>query len=385
MSFTFATLWHDRRRYLPGVFAVAFSAVLIALQAGLLIGMLATTSAPIDASRADFWVGSQEVKSVDLGRAIPESVLSRFAGDPSVTRVERYLQGFLYWIKPKGGAELVIIVGCSMEEDALGAPAALTMEKRAKLTEPYTIIVDEADLEKLGLQKPGPGTEVQEAKIFDRPVRVVDTVKGYKGLQGSYVFCSMSTARTLLRYQEDQVTYFLGTTKDKASAKALVARLNAEYADPAEGKINDMTAFTSSDFMWHTRLYWVRRTGAGLALGFAAILGLLVGAVVTSQTLYAATAGAIKEYAVLQALGIPRWRMSAAVLNQSFWVGLLGVTAALPAAFGMAYLAGRVGVRVSLDPRLLAATALITQVMAVGAGLTALRSLRQVEPANLLR
>ncbi len=385
MSFTFATLWHDRRRYLPGVFAVAFSAVLIALQAGLLIGMLATTSAPIDSTRADFWVGGQEVKSVDLGRAIPESFMSRFAGDPAVTRVEPYLQGFLYWMKPKGGSELVIIVGCSMEPDALGAPIGLSAEKRSKLTEPFTIVVDEADLEKLGLKPLTPDGEVQEAKILDRPVRVVDTVKGYKGLQGSYVFCSMSTARTLLRYQENQVTYFLGTTKDKASAKALVDRLNAEFADHAPGQTNDMTAFTSEEFSRSTRWYWLKRTGAGLALGFAAILGLLVGAVVTTQTLYAATAGAIKEYAVLQALGIPRWRMSAAVLSQSFWIGLLGVAAALPAAFGMALLAGKVGVRVSLRPDLLAVTALITEGMALFAGLAALRSLRNVEPANLLR
>ncbi|MFO0808657.1 MAG: ABC transporter permease [Gemmataceae bacterium] len=386
MSFTFATLWHDRRRYLPGVFAVAFSAVLIALQAGLLIGMLSTTSVPIDKTRADFWVGWEGLKSVDLGRPIPESHRSRFATDAGVTRVEPYLQGFLYWLKPKGGAELVIVVGCNLENDSLGAVDGLTPELRYRLTEPFTIIVDEADLTKLGLVKPGPDVPVQEGKIFDRTVQLVGTVKGYKSLQGSYVFCSLSTARALLRYQETQVTYFLGSTNgDKAAAKAVVNRLNAQYADPTPGKINDLTAFTSEDFVLATRMYWLWRTGAGLALGFAALLGLLVGAVVTSQTLYAATAGAIREYAVLRALGIPRWRMSAAVLTQSFWIGLLGVVAALPAAFGIARAASMVGVIVSLKPELLAGTAIITEGMALAAGLTALRSLRHVEPANLLR
>ena len=61
------------------------------------------------------------------------------------------------------------------------------------------------------------------------------------------------------------------------------------------------------------------------------MLGLLVGAVVTSQTLYAATAASLKEYAVLRALGIPRWRMALSVLGQSFWIGLAGVVIAVPA------------------------------------------------------
>ena len=39
MSYSLATLWHDRQRYLPGMLAVAFSAVLIALQCGLLLGL----------------------------------------------------------------------------------------------------------------------------------------------------------------------------------------------------------------------------------------------------------------------------------------------------------------------------------------------------------
>ena len=36
----------------------------------------------------------------------------------------------------------------------------------------------------------------------------------------------------------------------------------------------------------------------------------MVGAVITAQTLYSATTASAKEYAILLALGIPRWRIS---------------------------------------------------------------------------
>src|SRR5205085_7371441 len=94
-------------------------------------------------------------------------------------------------------------------------------------------------------------------------------------------------------------------------------------------KIN---AYTAEGFSFDSRWHWLTKTKAGIALGFAALLGLLVGAVVTSQTLYAATAAALKEYAVLRALGIPRWRMALSVLAQSYWIGLDGIGVAVPAS-----------------------------------------------------
>src|SRR5581483_2023981 len=66
MSYALATLWHERQRFLPGILATAFSALLIVVQCGLLLGLFAIVSMPIDHSSADVWVGSPQVMSVDL-------------------------------------------------------------------------------------------------------------------------------------------------------------------------------------------------------------------------------------------------------------------------------------------------------------------------------
>src|SRR5260221_470153 len=118
MSYSLATLWYERQRYLAGVLAVAFSALLIALQCGLLLGLFSITSMPIDHTRADIWTGAPEVLSVDLGEGIREAYFARLAGQPEVARTEVYLQGFAYWKKPLGGNELCMIIGSSFEPDA---------------------------------------------------------------------------------------------------------------------------------------------------------------------------------------------------------------------------------------------------------------------------
>ena len=50
MRYSLAILWHERQRFLPAVLAVAFSALLIALQCGLLLGIFSITSLVVDSS-----------------------------------------------------------------------------------------------------------------------------------------------------------------------------------------------------------------------------------------------------------------------------------------------------------------------------------------------
>jgi putative ABC transport system permease protein len=218
-------------------------------------------------------------------------------------------------------------------------------------------------------------------------VQVVSTVKGFKGLAGPYVWCSANTARGLLRalMPADQCTYILAQCKKSADPNKVVRELDELYGkESADHKI-DMTIFTKEDFAYHSKMHWLKKTKAGIAIGYAALLGLLVGMVVTSQTLYAATTASAREYAILLALGIPRWRVSLTVLNQSFWVGIIGVTLSFPAVLGLKELAKLAGANVLLEPWLLSSSAGVTMVVAMVAGFFALRSVRKIEPMSLLR
>lgn len=371
MSYALSTLWYERQRFLPGVLAVAFSALLIALQCGLLLGLFSITSLPIDETNADVWVGHPAVPSVDLGRPIPASWESYLAM-PEVERTEIYVQGFAYWDKPTGGSELCVLIGSRLGDDALGAIKVLTPYQRSLLTEPGSIIVDESEFERLGITKVG-----QPAEISKKHVRVVSTVKGMKSLAGPYIFCSVETARARLGMSGDQTMFLLARCRNPEDAKKVVARLREQP--------KRFSAFTSADFSLHSRVHWLTKTKAGIALGLAAALGLLVGAVVTSQTLYAATVASLREYAVLRAMGIPRWRMAMMVLAQSFWVGIIGVGLALPTVFALAAVGGQVGAKVLLPTELLVFAVAVTMVMAMLSGLMALRSLRLIEPVALLR
>ncbi len=269
-----------------------------------------------------------------------------------------------------------MIIGSNLREDSLGRVDELNPDLRSKLSEPGSVVVDESDLDRLGVKGVGDSAEIAGPQ-GPRAVRIVGLTRGLKSLAGPYVFCSHVTAGEHLSGGEDQTTYILAKCHNPDEAPALVQRLREKYPD--------QSTFTSDEFSFRSRMHWLTKTKAGIALGYAAALGLLVGAVVTYQTLSAATKASLREYAVLRALGIPRWRMALAVMSQSFWVGVIGVGLSLPAVYGLAFIADRLGLHVDLPWWLLTTAAAVTLTMALLSGLLALRALRQVEPAMLLR
>ena len=170
MTYALATMWHERQRFLPGVLAVAFSALLISVQVGLLLGLFTVVSLPIDRSKADVWIGYPGIQSLDLGQPIPATWQSRLAMQLEVERTEPFMTGFVFLNKPVGGPEMCLVIGSRLEAEAIGAIAELTPEMRVCLTEPGTIVLDETALLSLGLHGVG-----DEAQVGGHRVRLVGT------------------------------------------------------------------------------------------------------------------------------------------------------------------------------------------------------------------
>lgn len=376
MSYALQTLWHEKPRYAAGVGAVAFSAVLIVLQVGLLLGLFETTSIPVDHTRADIWIGSQDVKSVDIGTGIRTNLtLARLTEKHGIVgQPELFLANYANVTRPDGGMERCFVLGSAMDDSAVGAADVLGPELRLALAMPNAIVVDEGELKRMNLK--GVGDTV---KISGVEVTLVGTVKGIKSLAAPWVFCSVTTARALVGVfvSPDQTTYLLARAESPERAKAIVAELRTEYPE--------MAAYTAEEFSFSCRWYWLTRTKAGIAIGYAALLGLLVGAVITAQTLYSATMASAKEFATLLALGIPRRKIYGLVLQQSFWVGIIGVAFAYPVVRLLAYAASFGGAKVVLRWEVLSGAAVVTLGTALLAGLVALRSVRKIEPMSLLR
>ena len=213
----------------------SLSALLIALQCGLLLGLFSITSIPIDESRADIWVGHPEVPSVDLGSPIPEAWQSYLAM-PEVERTEPYMEGFAYWNKPTGGMELVLVIGTRLGPDSIGAVKQLTPIASHALSEPSSVVIDEGEFARLGINKVG-----DTAEIFGKRMRVVGRCRACAAWRGPIFSARSRRPARFLRPPPDQCTFILAKCYRKEDAPIVVAELNKAYP-------RKLFASTTADF-----------------------------------------------------------------------------------------------------------------------------------------
>jgi putative ABC transport system permease protein len=369
------TLLHEWRRYLPSALAVAFSGVLLLVQAALVFGIFDSSAVYIRASRGDLWLGYPGTQSIELGRPIASQAAIAALMDPDVQRVEpfRWIDGDWRGPRDRGGVS-VFVSGIDTRADGLLFADALSPDLRARLDEPDGVIVDRADLDKLGLDVGG------IAAINGHRVRVVGVASGLRALGGVNVVASLATSRRLEDPGSDtRYAYYVVALRPGADAQAARARIQARGRDGA------FEAWTSEAFARRAVRYWMFETGAGLGVLFLAVVVFLVGALITSQTLMGAVAGSIKEYATLQALGVGFAQLRTVVIEQATWVGAFGLVVGGATTALVVGLAHRRDVPVQLDLVTVTVCAALVMGIALLSGLAALRTLRSADPALLLR
>jgi hypothetical protein len=218
---------------------------------------------------ADYWVSAATVESFDFPTPFPEdhaAALARIFPDGRTTRVAF---GFIPWRSPTGRRGNVALVGI---EGLMNGDQPLDRQG---------FIANRNDLRRLDLPEPlvdgAPGTAV-DATVGAQTLHfagTVDTLSTYLG--APYVLADFETARDILGLGPTDVSFIAGHSglRDAASVTQAIASLGPR--DP------EIRVRTSTDFAMASANYWLRKTGAGLAIGLAAILASLLTIILLSN------------------------------------------------------------------------------------------------------
>jgi len=370
------TLVYEWRKFLPAMLAVAFSGLLLMMMAALMFGIFSTAGVYVSKSAGDLWAGSLGTQSVELGRPVPQDTPVWLALDTAVTHVEPFQWIDGDWRGPVDrGSVTVFISGIDPSPDAMMFSHVLKPEQRFALNEPSAVIVDGADLPKLGLDVGGTAT------LNGHVVRIVAAASGLRALGGVNVVTSIATARQLINdpAERDKVAYYIARLAKGANPDAVRDRLRAV------GASHGFSVWTREEFAHNAATYWMFETGAGLGFVFLAIVVFVVGVVITSQTLFAAVASSVREYAMLNALGAGIATLRRVVLEQAFWVGLSGIVIGAIVSLMLTLIGNGQDVPILLDALTGAACATLVMALALISGWLAVSAISDLEPANLLR
>ncbi len=369
------TLRREWPRFLPAVLAVGFAGLLVLIQLVLLLGIFRTVSVYVDRSSADLWVGYPDTRSVDLARNFSARNEVFLRSHPEVATVEPFLWSGGDIRRGDGSAALATLVGIATHPAALGLAGVVSQEQRRALEEPDTVLVDRSNAANLGARV---GARLE---VNGRLVKIVGLTAGLNSIGGANVAASLATARSLdaANAEIESVAYLLVKLRAPRAADRVREELQPR------GALRPYTVWTAAELSEKSQLYWLLESSLGLGFLFSGGIGLLIGIVITSQTLKSVVQASLREYATLRALGVSLRSLRLVVLEQSAWVGLIGLVLTVLLTFGAVRLATANHVLVAAPWWAFAATAVFILTIALSSGALALRALAQSEPAALLR
>lgn len=363
---------HVKTRCLSAVAGITVAFFLCTAQIGLLVGWCSTTSAIIRHADADVWVMAKETCAFDYGTAIPKSRIYQVRSVPGVAWAEGMLMTWVNWQRPDGRNTEVELIG--LDEDLVGGPWRMSQGNVEAVREPDAVIVDALYLDHLGIEKIGDEVEMIGSRAVIRGIS-----SGVRTFTSSpYVFTSVERSRAYdMNYAEDEVTYVLVRCEPGTTAEQLRERI-----------ANDLPyveALTRDEFATRTVIHWMLETGIGITVVITAILGLVIGTVVISQTLYAITKDHLSDYAILRAVGFASSKLVSVVVIQSLLLGVCGVVLGSLAFVYAAHSTSASPVPIETTPAIYLGIVALSLCSCLAASFVSMHSILRIDPVVVFR
>jgi putative ABC transport system permease protein len=374
-------LMGDRLKYLSLIGGVAFAALLITQQAGILIGLAWQTGSFVrDTSHADVWLMDPEVRFSQDAQPFPDTRLYRARGVEGVDWAVPMFMSFVRGRLPDGARRTCIMVGID-DATLIGGPPTMIAGQLADLRLHNGLLVSAKDLDtKLLVKKLSPPRPLRvgdRMSFNDEEAIVVGTYEGSPSFFWEpMVYTTYSRAARYVPRQRDVLGYVLVKAKPGTDLPALKRRLES---------VTGLAASTNDEFIQKTMDYILKETGILINFGLAVGLGFLVGALIVAQMLYNFTLDNLRQYAALKAMGAGNVRLLGMVLLQAMVVGGLGygIGVGLGAIFGEIVARGGLAFRMPWQIPVFA-FALVMTMCVIAAVLSMWRVLR-LEPAVVFK
>lgn len=375
---------------MAAVMALALSGLLVLAMTGVFIGIGKGFTATIERSSADIIIMQPGATSLMGGPSgVPRRFIPLAYRNPQVIEVQPLdgAGGSFQSVKnvdptmsqadrARQRAPRQQFVQASIIDTTPGAvtiPTDYSQELVDALRQPYTVAIDETAVTKLGVK-------LGDRALYNgQTVTVVGITRGYPNMMQANIVMSRDTLRMLGQADTGpRVGPLMIKLRDPAQADRVAAQLNALGDGQWKAWTRQELADANAGAMFEEGILVI-------IIGGCVVLGTIIGVAITWQTLRGAIMANIKEFASLRALGVGMGSLNRIVMELSFWVGLVGVAAAIGLTLLVQMLAMANAVIIALPPILLIIVGGGLVVIAMLSGLLSLGILKNSQPADLLR
>jgi putative ABC transport system permease protein len=190
------------------------------------------------------------------------------------------------------------------------------------LKQPDAVIIDKAGYEYMWgppSSQAGPNAGYQLGRTFElndkRAVLAGVCAVAPPFFSDPIIYARYSQAAGYVPRERNLMNYILVKAEDGVDQSALCRRI-----EERTGRM----ALTQRAFFWKTVNYFLASTGIPVNFGITIVLGFIVGAAVTGQTLYLFIVESLKQFGALKAMGIPNRGILWMIVLQALLIGAIG-------------------------------------------------------------
>jgi len=367
------SILHDRGKLVASLLGVALASALGFVQIGLYRGFAQSASTVIDHVGGDLWALPKGIGVIDFSQVISVAPRDLLLSHPCVADVRALLYGFAFIQRPSGTRSSGVVVAVE-PRPGRAVPWGEVGGDVSDLSLPLRVSVDRTDLAKLELPPQPLGRHFE---INSLQVTVAAVTSGIRSFTlNPYMFTTLTNARRLLNVGENESMYYVIDLADKSCGP----RLAAWMAQAPDVELVDAAAWSAK-----TQDYWVTGSGAGAALAFTAVLGLVVGGVIVGQTLYSMTKEHMLELATLKAIGARPHELAGFVAWQVLFLAVSGVVLGLLLTLVLRHVLEGAGLTVVVSSKTVGMGIAATVAMCCIASVASLAAVLRVEAARVLR
>jgi len=372
-------LRRQKVRLLVALAGVAFAVVLMMMQIGFEDALYRSGVNLHRLLKADIVLLNPHYSIVARPTAFPRRRLYQALGFKGVSSVAPIYTSLSHWQNPATGRVLdMFTIGIDPARETFDLPEMRT--GRVLLRYPDAVLFDALSRPEYGpvpalLRTAGEvGTEASNHRITVRGLVRLGTSFG---IDGTIITSDVTFFRILPGLSRGAVGIGLVQLEPGADANAVRDALAAAFT-------NDVDVVTKQQYIDRETAYWATATPIGYVFTFGVVMGLVVGAIIVYQILFADIADHLSEYATLKAIGYRNGYLAGVVLMEAV---ILGVGGFFPALGLCAWLYGVTAAATNLPLQVTTERAVfvlaLTIAMCCVSGLISLRKLRSADPAEI--
>lgn len=369
----------EKLRLLVAVAGVAFAVVLIFMQLGFRNALFESSTRLHEALAGELFLVSPQFDFVAQPKSFSRRRLLQALGFAGVEAVRPLYLGLAAWKNPDTGkSRTIFAVGVDPSDNAVRLPGV--NEQLALIRRRDVVLYDRAGRPEFGnVAGPVDAGEPFTTEVNNRRVTVggLFEMGTSFGVDGTVLTSETNFLRLFPAREPGAID--IGVISLRVGADPIVTRDALRAAFP-----NDVQVLTRDEYIHREQVYWDTSTPIGYVFTFGVIMGLVVGAIIVYQILFADVSDHLAEYATLKAMGYPNTYLFGVVFQEAIILAVLGYLPGMLISLGLYRLtADATRLPMEMTVPLAASVVLLAVIMCCVSGAIALRKIRSADPAEI--